>query len=137
MSRLAVLAAGAPGAMAFLQSYAWHWSGGHWPGGEQRRSRLTAMARTRCGNAAAWLARTDADEPIDGFLSALDDLLGEADRADVGVGREQLCFHHLHLTNNRLGIAVGAEAYLALLLIQHWTRHPEHFGEPRLAPVPA
>lgn len=100
---------------AFLHQYAWYWSGG--PAGPVRRDRPPAA------QVEALLQRVDnlrAEPDVAAALSRYSDVFEAATRSSrrrvVPRTEPFLRFHHLHLTNNRLGVFPGTEAAVARLL---------------------
>jgi hypothetical protein len=91
---------------AFWERYEWHWTGGDRPGATGRRARYRQQARDRAGTAAAQVAEVTAEPATAALLAAYQRVLP----ADGSL------FHHVHLTNNRLGIPPTEEGYLARLL---------------------
>jgi thiopeptide-type bacteriocin biosynthesis protein len=114
------LIAGLPPASraGFLHQYAWYWSGGPARGptagpeqpvrSEQVRAVVERVREVRAQPRIAAALRRHRDA----FATASD---GEL-RHLVPRSEPFLRFHHLHLTNNRLGVFPGTEAPLARLL---------------------
>lgn len=101
---------------AFWERYEWHWSGGGRPTAAARRDRYRQQARTRAGAAAEQVAEVTGSPAtgglLDGYENALRALCGNT------IPPERAAFHHVHLTNNRLGIPPSEEGYLARLMLE-------------------
>lgn len=100
--------------------YVQHWSGGAGARGDQVRARLAAGI-DEVGDALHAAARTWRDERVDldEDVADLVDALRASTAAAAGdVPAAVLLFHHLHLTNNRLGIRPAEEALLGTVAAQ-------------------
>ncbi|GII86892.1 hypothetical protein Ssi03_48820 [Sphaerisporangium siamense] len=120
--------------VAFLHQYAWYWSGrglrtAVWP--------VPATARVAPGPGRApaaklrahidgVLADPHARRVLTGYAGDFWAMLGSAARPRTRTDFT-LAFHHIHLMNNRLGVAPGEEAQIARLLWveAHDTCHTE------------
>lgn len=107
----------APGLWEFTWRF---WCGDGVHGAVRReRTRRAGAASTHALRAAAASA-LDAPGLADAaqaYVSALGDAFAALERAGVPHDRPNLCFHHIHLTNNRLGMAIGEEAWVAAALL--------------------
>ncbi|MFI9809875.1 thiopeptide-type bacteriocin biosynthesis protein [Streptomyces sp. NPDC052301] len=103
--------------LAFLHHYAWYWSGGHlgmaqpssWRRDAVPDAQRTAKAEAMLARVTATL-RTTAGRALTGYAEQASTLLTSARP------RPLVLFHHVHLTNNRLGLTGGEEAQIARLL---------------------
>ncbi|WP_211241706.1 thiopeptide-type bacteriocin biosynthesis protein [Patulibacter minatonensis] len=73
------------------------------------RGPLTAAARRRAGYDGAAGA-------LDAYAAAVGRMLADARAAGIERDVPHLCFHHVHMTNNRLGITLTEEALLGAVL---------------------
>jgi len=97
--------------------YERHWSGGAGPAAATRRARYQELARARAARARERMAEVAADATVGRLLEAYAGALQvHRDRLAAGA-----VAHHVHLTNNRLGIPPAEEGYLArvLLVLDH------------------
>lgn len=124
-AHMKVLLAGLPAQQrpAFLHQYAWYWSGGPLTTGRAAKPRFAptdARAAVQASRLASQLERALADPATRAalehfaarFWTAME---GRERRAATG-SDSYLLFHHMHLTNNRLGVFPGVEAALARLM---------------------
>lgn len=106
---------------AFLKRYVHYWSGEDRPGaeplrnnllaaGERRKDKVATQLMRQNGTPTAQLAEKYRADLVETFRSASTD-------ATIRTGPEDLCFHYIHMMNNRLGILPVEEAYLASLLL--------------------
>jgi len=102
--------------IAFLHQYGWYWSGGP----NTRRGGWPADIGPKARRFRTHVDHVLADPGTCALLTAYQrdfwDALRSPARRDVPRSDYFLLFHHLHLTNNRLGVYPAAEAGLARLL---------------------
>jgi thiopeptide-type bacteriocin biosynthesis protein len=100
----------------FWRDYLHYWSGNGSSHSVETQKKLTEAAR---GRAAALKDRCAEpwDPPVaqarEAYRTALRRALADARKEPSTPGPEKLCFHYVHLLNNRLGILPLEEAYLA------------------------
>lgn len=78
--------------------------------GAATRARPTLLAAARRG------AQAPASDALDAYGDAVARMLRAASEAGVDRDVPHLCFHHVHMTNNRLGITLTEEALLGAVL---------------------
>ncbi|MEU6560084.1 thiopeptide-type bacteriocin biosynthesis protein [Nocardia nova] len=105
--------------LGFLYHYTWYWTGGVEPGEwrlpwteddtiARRASSLAQRARDLLG--------TESGRDIAGYSETLWRLAGRGHHPDARNSDHLTAFHHVHLTNNRLGVQPWQEAQIARLL---------------------
>jgi len=103
----------------FWLEYALHWTaGGSSPAGS-RALRVLARAAEHVEPAlTAHAARLDeaTGARVDAYGAIAARTLAAARERGVGLTPGHLCFHHVHMTNNRLGMTLVEEALLAVVL---------------------
>ncbi|WP_055480278.1 thiopeptide-type bacteriocin biosynthesis protein [Sphaerimonospora mesophila] len=109
----------------FAYQYVWYWCGG---GRTDPKPVLDAIRGSADRTAARIVegTRNLIDEPrriehLGRYLRVLSESIGDRATAASGRTSAHLLFHHLHLTNNRLGINPREEA----LLMEILQRHPD------------
>ncbi|KZM72691.1 thiopeptide-type bacteriocin biosynthesis protein [Nocardia terpenica] len=122
----ALMVQGLPSAqrVAFLHQYAWSWSGyapsRTWQTSEGQLSPHNAAARHRARRLRDQIGLVLVDDrtrsALTGYAREFWDLLRSPERALVPRSDYLLVFHHVHLTNNRLGVVPAEEAQIARLL---------------------
>ncbi len=107
------------GVAAFWQRHEWYWSGG--AAGAARRARYVQLAEERRARAVEQLDEVTRWPFLPGLLTTYHDALRgyAANLAASGVASTptEAVLHHVHLTNNRLGIPPAEEGLLARLLL--------------------
>ena len=96
----------------FLHHYAWYWCGRE-PLRASATAALVRAAATRSGARLAAAAAAVDTAPADAYLGALAHALSAAGRLPGSRLPPHLLFHHIHLTNNRLGVTTREEAVIA------------------------
>lgn len=106
--------------MSFWTYYSWYWSGGSTGHGEALRRRFRAAAvrgaqqtTTQC---RLFLEENGVRQEVDRYGMELAKARSAYQTAAVAVPNKELCFHFVHMMNNRLGIYPVEEAYLAQLV---------------------
>lgn len=98
--------------MAFLYNYTWYWCGQPTSSGAAALTAVRAAAYRAGRRLIEAAARVDPS-PSDGYAVALDRALF---RSGATRSPLHLLFHHVHLTNNRLGVTPREEAVIAEVL---------------------
>lgn len=109
-----------PDQAAFWDHYGWYWSGGDRGAAAGLRASFQAAARRRAETVRQQCREIQAlaapEAWIAGYRQALEAAAAEVRAATLPVPPGELCFHYVHMMNNRLGILPGEEAYLAELV---------------------
>lgn len=111
----------------FWHDYAAYWTTGAGAQPTSPAARFLGRAAERVAPllapASAALAADAASQgSIASYASAATSMLAAARERAVARSAEHLCFHHVHMTNNRLGMTLVEEALLAVVLAR---RQPE------------
>lgn len=107
----------------FFANYIHYWSGGDTDRGEEFREKLSFAVEKRIGkvmedwNLIEKMSESISLVPV--YLEKFENsirLIKECSEIDINY--ENIAFHYLHMTNNRLGITTLEEAYLAKIIYE-------------------
>lgn len=104
---------------AYWERYSQYWLGGEGSAASRRMDTVIAAAQRRGDGVSRACTQLLLEEGIPDLVATYQagvrDALSKAQQAGITVPSAGLCFHYMHLTNNRLGISPWDEGYLARL----------------------